>query len=512
MAASITGRRPSQSHAQLCTGPQRAALSLAVLARQQSVVGLAAAHHVSRKFCYQQARKAQNALRQVFAQDDNADDAQVLFHLPVTPAWIEQFVLAQVLIGHSSLRGVKELLDCLLDYRGLSLGSMHNLLISAAARAQTLNAGEDLSAIRAAAFDEIYQARRPVLVGVDLASTYCFLLEGESHCDATTWGVHLLDLSDGRGAAGNLSLHHAIADGGHGLRSGMSQAWPQVPCHGDIFHPLRDVNDVIRFLKRRAGKVAGVAAELQQKFDARPAGWSRRLDGRRGAIMKKLRAALAEQRQAEQLYQDLNLLGQWFRQDVLALAGDDLATRRELYAFVLEELAGRERLCPSRLAPLRRQLAAQQDQLMGFAAELQQRLADLAGAQGVSLQTAVAVARLQGLEQGGLEHWRQRQKLIEQLGGARLHALEQRVKAELARSTRASSMVENLNGRLRCYFHLRRQVGRPYLQLLRFFLNHRPYQRSAHPGRVNKSPAQLLHGREHPHWLAMLGYQRFNSN
>jgi hypothetical protein len=501
---------PTQCHAQSFTGPQRQALSLAVLARQRPVGELAASQHVSRKFCYQQARKAENALQQVFAQDDNAADAQVLFHLPVTRAWIEQFVLAQVLIGHSSLRGVMELLDCLLDYRGLSLGSIHNLLVCAAARAQTLNDGEDLSGIRAAAFDEIYQSRRPVLVGVDLASTYCFLLEGESHCDATTWGVHLLELSERR--AGGLSLHHAIADGGRGLRSGMSQAWPRVPCHGDIFHPLRDINDVVRFLKRRAAKVAGAAAELQQKFDARPAGWSRRLDGRRGAIMKKLRAAQAEQRQAEQLYQDLELLGQWFRQDVLALAGDDLATRRELYAFVLAELAGRERLCPSQLAPLRKQLAAQQEQLLGFAAELQQRLTDLAGAQGVSVQTAAAVARLQGLEQGGLEHWRQRQRLIEQLGGGRLHALEQRVKAELARSTRASSMVENLNGRLRCYFHLRRHVGRPYLQLLRFFLNHRPYQRSAHPQRVNQSPARLLHGREHPHWLAMLGYQRFERN
>lgn len=514
MLASIIGRMPTQCHARQLTAQQRQALSLAVLAGQRPVVELAASQQVSRKFCYQQARKAQNALEQTFAQDDGdaAADAQVLFHLPVTRAWIEQFVLAQVLIGHSSLRGVMELLDCLLDYRGLSLGSIHNLLVCAAARAQTLNDDEDLSGIRAAAFDEIYQARRPVLVGVDLASTYCFLLEGESHCDATTWGVHLLELSERR-AAGGLSLHHAIADGGRGLRAGMSQAWPRVPCHGDIFHPLRDVNDVVRFLKRRAAKVAGAAAELQRKFDARPAGWSRRLDGRRGAIMKKLRAAQAEQRQAEQLHQDLELLGQWFRQDVLALAGDDLATRRELYAFVLAELAGRERLCPSRLAPLRKQLAAQQDQLLGFAAELHQRLADLAGAQGVSVPTAAAVARLQGLDPSGLEHWRQRQKLIDQLGGGgRLHALEQRVKAELARSTRASSMVENLNGRLRCYFHLRRQVGRPYLQLLRFFLNHRPYRRSAHPQRVNQSPAQLLHGREHPHWLAMLGYQRFQCN
>src|SRR5258705_6778191 len=161
MLASITGRMPTQCHARQLTARQRQALSLAVLARQRPVVELAASQQVSRKFCYQQARKAQNALEQAFAQDDqDADARQVLFHLPVTRAWIEQFVLAQVLIGHSSLRGVMELLDCLLDYRGLSLGSIHNLLISAAARAQTLNDGEDLSGIRAAAFDEIYQARR----------------------------------------------------------------------------------------------------------------------------------------------------------------------------------------------------------------------------------------------------------------------------------------------------------------------------------------------------------------
>jgi hypothetical protein len=26
---------------------------------------------------------------------------------------------------------------------------------------------------------------------------------------------------------------------------------------------------------------------------------------------------------------------------------------------------------------------------------------------------------------------------------------------------------------------------------------------------VGKSPAELLSGQEHPHWLEMLGYQRF---
>jgi hypothetical protein len=44
--------------------------------------------------------------------------------------------------------------------------------------------------------------------------------------------------------------------------------------------------------------------------------------------------------------------------------------------------------------------------------------------------------------------------------------------------------------------------------LLQFFLNHRRFLRSELPERVGKSPAELLTGQPHPHWLAMLGYSQ----
>jgi hypothetical protein len=74
---------------------------------------------------------------------------------------------------------------------------------------------------------------------------------------------------------------------------------------------------------------------------------------------------------------------------------------------------------------------------------------------------------------------------------------------------RSSSMVENLNGRLRNYFFLRRQLGQGYLDLLRFFLNHRTFTRSERPERTGKSPAELMTGKPHPHWLELLGFERF---
>jgi hypothetical protein len=73
----------------------------------------------------------------------------------------------------------------------------------------------------------------------------------------------------------------------------------------------------------------------------------------------------------------------------------------------------------------------------------------------------------------------------------------------MAQTPRSSSLVENLNSRLRNYFTLRRHLGGSYLGLLRFFLNHRRFMRRAE--RSGKSPRELMTGQGHPHWLTLLG-------
>ena len=86
------------------------------------------------------------------------------------------------------------------------------------------------------------------------------------------------------------------------------------------------------------------------------------------------------------------------------------------------------------------------------------------------------------------------------------------VKEAMSSTLRASSIVENLNSRLRNYFFLRRYIGDDYLDLLRFFLNYHRFERSERAERVGKSPAELLTGNGHPHWLQMLGFKRFSRN
>jgi hypothetical protein len=70
---------------------------------------------------------------------------------------------------------------------------------------------------------------------------------------------------------------------------------------------------------------------------------------------------------------------------------------------------------------------------------------------------------------------------------------------------RASSLVENLNSRLRSDFFLRRQLGNDYQTLLQFFLKHRRYPRSEEPSRLGKRPTELLVGEPHALWQEFLG-------
>jgi len=241
-----------------------------------------------------------------------------------------------------------------------------------------------------------------------------------------------------------------------------------------VFHILQTVQSLVTFLENRAYGAIGVTAALQRK--------KTRLEwrGRRTqAVAVKLGRANREEARA------------------VALAAD--------VATLLKPL------CPHRIGPVVRALANQRDDLLAFASPLDRDLAVLAAEFQVPLEMARALLNVELLEPDDPSRWSREAALRSQLGSR--HLSLRVAAAEVARQTvRASSLVENLNSRLRNYFFLRRHLGPDYLALLQFFLNHRRFVRSQRPERVGKSPAQLLGSSPHPHWLEMLGYVRFSRN
>jgi hypothetical protein len=454
---------------------------------------LARDHDVSRKFVYQQAAKAEQALTQAFTPPPAADD-RILFTLPVTERWLQRLILSLLLNCHSSYRGIHQTLHDVF-HCPRSLGYLHHVAQQAMQQAWRLNQQQDLSAVRIGAHDEIFQGRQPVLVGVDADSTFCYLLSLEDQRDAVTWGVRLLELQD-RGFAPQAT----IADSGPGLRAGQALALADVPCRSDVFHVLHTLTPVVTALETRAYEALSAVVKLERQ-QARSA---RRRGRRDRGASQKLRHALPAAAAAVALADDVATLVGWLRQDLLALAGPCHAERVALYDFVVAELRARVPQCPHRLEPLCIYLANQRDAVLAFARQLDRDLGPLGEEFQVAEELVRDVLQVQAMDPRDRRRWPREAALRQRLGG-KFQVLSEAV-AGVARATvRASSVVENLNSRLRNYFFLRRHLGSDYLPLLQFYLNHRRLPRSERPERVGQSPAELLTGQEHAHWLELLG-------
>ena len=145
--------------------------------------------------------------------------------------------------------------------------------------------------------------------------------------------------------------------------------------------------------------------------------------------------------------------------------------------------------------------------MLGFAGVLDDKLAALAQRRNVALYWVRQICRLQRKKPSSDVYWTRWNDLHARLG-PRFASVVAEVRQAMDDTPRASSLVENLNSRLRKYFFLRRHLSERYLSLLQFCLNHRTFLRSRRAHRVGKSPSELLIGRPHAHWLELLGVQR----
>ena len=267
---------------------------------------------------------------------------------------------------------------------------------------------------------------------------------------------------------------------------------------------MSDVGSLVRYLENRAYETI----EVQVKLERKQAAAERRHGHKNRSLATKLSYARPAGAKAIALADEVALLARWLQDDILSVAGPEHASRRDLFDFIVAELRARESAYPHRIKPVRTLLENQRDNLLAFAEELDRDLTALAQEWQISVTTTREVLQVQSLPTWDPKRWCREASLRETLRG-RYHGVSAGVQELSERVVRASSLVENLNSRLRTYFFLRRQLGTDYLTLLQFFLNHRRYLRSEHPGRIGKSPAELLTGEPHAHWLELLGYTRF---
>jgi hypothetical protein len=276
-----------------------------------------------------------------------------------------------------------------------------------------------------------------------------------------------------------------------------------VPCHGDVFHIQQQFEQVANGLIRR---VQGGKTRLMKQAQQIANTSLKDIVGQK--LLSQQWLAKRQEQTLVSLAQDVKTLLGWFSHDLLALAGPSLAVRQELFDFIVSELQQREDEQYPTIRKLRKALHNQRDQLLAFAGVVDQKLAEIAEDFELPLAAVREVCLLHRKHDTSNAYWIRWNQLHRQLSG-KFHGVMKAVGKALEETPRASSMVENLNSRLRNYFFLRRSLGDNYLSLLQFFLNNRRFMRSLKPERVGKSPRALLTREAHPHWLELLGCNRF---
>jgi hypothetical protein len=333
--------QPLASRAATLAGPARQQLALDARAGVP-ITHIALDQPVSRPFVYRQLHLAHDALGHAFTPPP-CDPPGLLFWLAVTKPWLRQLVLGLTLLCHSSRRGVTELLSDVFDHP-LSLGSVHNILRQAVAAAGSVTAGEDLTTVRIGALDELFQAGWPVLVGADVASTYCFLLSLEDHRDADTGGVRLLERQEQ-----GFCPEATIAAFAGGRRAGQAEALPGVPCRGDVFHALHTATPLVGYLENRAYEAIAARRRLahrQARTEYRQGKKDLSLAGQRRYAREAEAKALA-------LADEVAVLIAWLRHDVRAVRGPDYASRCQLSDGIVAQRQQREHACSHRIKPVR---------------------------------------------------------------------------------------------------------------------------------------------------------------
>jgi hypothetical protein len=268
--------------------------------------------------------------------------------------------------------------------------------------------------------------------------------------------------------------------------------------HGDVFHIQHQYESLANTLSQLAQGAVSRRKKLERTIDC--AGQAGTDDG----LVIELELARQTEVQALQLARDVRMLTQWLSHDVLALAGPVLATRQILFDFIVAELAQREPEDARRIRPVRVALQNQRDDLLAFAGVLDGKLTAIARDHELPDSLVREACVLHRLPTTSAAYWQGWNQLRAKLGD-RFRVLFEAVTQAMAQTPRSSSLVENLNSRLRNYFTLRRHLGRSYLDLLRFFLNHRRFMRSQRAERTGRSPRELLTSESHSHWLTLLG-------
>lgn len=370
----------------------------------------------------------------------------------------------------------------------VSKGTIWRIRKQAARKAEEFDSKIPLTEIREMATDEIFQQGRPVLTGIDLKTNYVFLMEPTEDRTGDTWNK-AFDRQKEQGLLPDVN----VSDNGSGLCKGVQQAFPGISLQPDAFHMLRDLGNEVHRVESNVWSILTEHHKLERRT-------IRRLGKKLPYDVWKRYCELNKELPSILRYVDeVNILYEWLREYV-AFSGYGYEKTLLLCTWILDEMAARF-VDRTKYQKAIKSFREHLPELLAFLKRIQDRM-NLKAAEFPHLNGHDFLLLCQQkycCHDDDMYNYME-QRLYRRFGSRLPEARD--ALEEIIRSThRASSMIENLNGRLRCFMNLKREIPKDFMILIKVFVNTKKPFRSRHAGWEGTSAVERLTGKKYPEFL-----------
>lgn len=397
-------------------------------------------------------------------------------YIILTDTFLEMAAIVLSVVCQASLEDVSLAIHMLFN-KYVCPSKISNIRAKYGLIAKAFNESVRLDRIWAACSDEIFFGRTPVLATICPHTTYVLDISIEKDRSGETWKRFMENLK-----SQGLNLVLSISDAGSGLRKGISDAFLDCFIQSDLFHNLKELSTPLYMLERTTYAYIG-EYYYQMKVLGGPG-------ARRSTVIKVLEMERDMDGKLEQV-DNLFILYEWIR-ELLGFTHYSRYDTEVLITWCLDEMnviAGDNKRIKESIKVFRGRL----DESLKYLDYLFQSMESLATAMKIDAEAFRLLYILDSLPRDSAEHTMMSRHISKKLGNRR--DVAEKVLAELISITvRSSSIVENLNSRLRTAFNDMRGMNELFLELLQLFINTKTYRRSNVPERVGKSPLELYNG------------------
>ena len=489
------------------TTPEKIELSAAAVARQGefgAVSELAEDFGVSRHTVYEVQARTSTVLAAEIDADGQQDEPMVW--VPVDRRQLERAVVALRVVAPNSVRSIEDLLPILYPGLSPSYGTVQAMAADAEGRAAQCNARSDLTGISAGALDEMFSQGDPVLASVDLDSGLLFMLALRDSRSKKDWAEELSACQEQ-----GLDMKVVVKDAALGIAAGVREVFPDAQQRDDCFHALYEMSKVRNILEKRA---YGAMARVEE-YVAGLGKLSPRHSSKRRKLAQRLRWARHRCDAAVELHDQFEVaqLRAAEAMETVDLQGGQLRRAATMQSEIEQAATTMMVLDEHKCRKVGRYLKNRAPGLALYAIEMNQHLADLSSQHGQSpVMLACIILRLVA-DLGRRRRpwcWRRDQRhllgafaKLKHLVGDQADMILAEVDQVFQRRHRASSAIEGFNAALRPYLYVHKGVTQGFLELFRFYYNHRIRRWGRHKG---TSAHEALTGDKIEDWLVELGY------